>query len=169
VGRGGALIALDRGSKAARGCDRGPTRGGARKRKRSWECSRVKARRNAWVAPGDARGPEEGGVARKQELAAGGSRGGSGRGGATWSGKSRPARVGEAAARALGRHVARFRAAWGGRCSAHGRRSGGGTLGRGKSEQSGAEQRAGGGRRGLINDFPKVQGPHCNVLATFKP
>jgi hypothetical protein len=28
---------------------------------------------------------------------------------------------------------------------------------------------AGGGRRGLIYDFPKVQGPHCNVLVTFKP
>jgi hypothetical protein len=104
---------------AARGCGGGPTRGGARERKRSWECSRVKARRNAWVAPGGARGPEEGGV--------------------TWRGKSRPARVGEAAAQALGRHVARFRVARGGRCSAHGRWSGGGASGRGKSEKSKAE------------------------------
>jgi hypothetical protein len=60
----------------------------------------VKTRRNAWVAPGGAWGPEEGGVARKQELAAGGSRGGLGGGGATWKGKSRPARVEEAVARA---------------------------------------------------------------------
>jgi hypothetical protein len=118
----------------ARGCGGGPTRGGARERKRSWECSRVKARRNAWVAPGGAWGPEEGGVARKQELAAGGSRGGSGSGGVTWRGKSRPVRVGEAAVRALGQHVARFRAARGGRCSAHVQRSGGGASGRGKSE-----------------------------------
>jgi hypothetical protein len=88
----------------------------------------VKARRNAWVAPG------EGGVARKQELAADRSRGGSGSGGATWRGKSRPARVGKAAARALGRHVARFRAARGRRYAAHGRRSGSGVSGRGKSE-----------------------------------
>jgi hypothetical protein len=99
----------------------------------------VKVRRNAWVAPGGARAPEEGGVAQKQELAAGGSRGGSGSGGVTWRGKSRPARVGEAAARALGRHVARFRAARGGRCLAHGRRSGDGASGRGKSKQSRAE------------------------------
>jgi hypothetical protein len=90
----------------------------------------VKARRDAWVAPGGARGPEEGVVARKQELAAGRSHGGSGDGGATWRGQERPARAGEAAARAPGRHVARFRAARGGRCSAHGRQSGGGTLGR---------------------------------------
>jgi hypothetical protein len=99
----------------------------------------VKARRDAWVAPGGARGAEEGGAARKQELAAGKSRGSSGSGGATWRGKSRPARVGEAAARVLGRHMARFRAARGGRCSAHGRRSDGGASGRGKSEQSRVE------------------------------
>jgi hypothetical protein len=99
----------------------------------------VKARRNAWVAPGGARGPEEGRVARKQELAAGGSRGSSGSDGATWRGKSRPARVGETAARVLGRHVARFRVERGGWCSAHGRRSGGDASGRGKSEQSRAE------------------------------
>jgi hypothetical protein len=103
-----------------RGYGGGPARGGAWERKRSWECSCLKARRDAWVAPGGARGPEEGGAARKQELAAGGSRGGSGSGSAMWRGKSRPARVGEAAARALGWHVARFRAARGSRCSAHG-------------------------------------------------
>jgi hypothetical protein len=44
---------------------------------------------------------------------AGGRRGGSGGGGATWRGRSRPARAGEAAARVLGRHVARLRAAQG--------------------------------------------------------
>jgi hypothetical protein len=44
---------------------------------------------------------------------AGGRCGGSGGGGATWRGRSRPARAGEAAARVLGRHVARLRAAWG--------------------------------------------------------
>jgi hypothetical protein len=58
---------------------------------------------------------------------------------AAWQGGERPARVGEAAAWTLGRHVARFRAAQGGRCSAHGWRSGGGASGREKSEQSRAE------------------------------
>jgi hypothetical protein len=80
----------------------------------------VKARRDAWIAPGGARGLEEGVVVREQELAAGGSRGGLGDGCATWRGQERPARAGEAAARVPVRHVARFRAARGGRCSAHG-------------------------------------------------
>jgi hypothetical protein len=44
---------------------------------------------------------------------AGGRRGGSSGGSATWRGRSRPARAGEAVARALGRHVARLRAARG--------------------------------------------------------
>jgi hypothetical protein len=70
----------------------------------------VKARRDAWVAPGGAPSLEEGVVTREQELVAGGSRGGSGNGGATWRGQERPARAGEAAARVPGRHVARFRA-----------------------------------------------------------
>jgi hypothetical protein len=94
----------------------------------------VKARRDAWVAPGGARGPEEGVVMREQELAAGGSRNGLGDGGATWRGQERPVRAGEAVPRAPGRHVARFRAAPGGRCAAHDRRSGGGASGGGKSE-----------------------------------
>jgi hypothetical protein len=42
---------------------------------------------------------------------AGRSRGGSGDGGETWREQEWPARAGEAAARALGRHGARFRAA----------------------------------------------------------
>jgi hypothetical protein len=58
---------------------------------------------------------------------------------AAWQGGERPAQFGEAAARTLGRHVAWFRAAQGGRCSAHGRRSSGGASGREKSEQSRAE------------------------------
>jgi hypothetical protein len=77
-----------------------------RKRKWQWKCSRVKARGNAWEAPGCAQGPEEGVVVREQELAAGGSGGGSGDGGATWRGWG-------AAARVLGWHVARLRAARG--------------------------------------------------------
>jgi hypothetical protein len=48
---------------------------------------------------------------REQELAAGRSRGGSGDGGATWRGRSRPTRGREAASRVLGWHVARLRAA----------------------------------------------------------
>jgi hypothetical protein len=44
---------------------------------------------------------------------AGGRRGGSGGGGATWRGRSTPARAGEAAARVLGLHVAWLRAARG--------------------------------------------------------
>jgi hypothetical protein len=42
---------------------------------------------------------------------AGGKHGGSGGGGTTWRGRSRPARAREAAAWVLGRHVARLRAA----------------------------------------------------------
>jgi hypothetical protein len=97
----------------ARGCGGGPVRCGGRKRKWQWKCSHVKARGNAWEAPGYAQGREEGVVTWEQELAAGGSRGGSGDGGATWRGRSRPARGQEAAARVLGRHVARLRAARG--------------------------------------------------------
>jgi hypothetical protein len=123
---------------ATRGYGGGPARGGARERKRSWKCSRVKARRNAWVAPGCGRGPEESVVVWEQELAAGRSRGSSGDGGATWRGQERPAPAGEAATRAPGRHVARFRAARGGRCLAHGRRSG--TARRAEGNQSRAEQ-----------------------------
>jgi hypothetical protein len=119
----------------------------------------VKARRDAWVAPGGARGPEEGVAAREQELVACRSRGGSGDGGATWRGLERPTRAGEAAARAPGRHVARFSAARGGRCSAHGRRSGGGASGRGKSEQSRELEVD----EGLTRNFPKIQGLHCKV------
>jgi hypothetical protein len=70
----------------------------------------VKARRDAWVAPGGAWGPEEGVVAREQELAADGSRGGSSDGSATWREQEQPARAGEAAAQVPGWHVARFRA-----------------------------------------------------------
>jgi hypothetical protein len=36
-------------------------------------------------------------------------------------------------------------------------KSGGGASGK-ETEEAGA----GGGRRGLVCDFPKVQGPHCN-------
>jgi hypothetical protein len=56
-----------------------------------------------------------------------------------WQGRERPAQFREAAARTLGRHVAWFRAAQGGRCSAHGQRSGSGASGREKSEQSRVE------------------------------
>jgi hypothetical protein len=119
----------------------------------------VKARRDAWAAPGGARGPEEGVVAQEQELAAGRSRGGSSDGGTTWRGQERPARAGDAAALAPGRHVARFRAARGGRCLAHGRRSGGGVSGRGKSEQSRELEVD----EGLTQNFPKIQGLHCKV------
>jgi hypothetical protein len=98
---------------AARGCGGGLVRCGGRERNWQWKCSRVKARGNAWDAPGCASGPEEGVVTREQELAAGGSRGGSGGGSATWRGRSRPARGREATVRVLGRHVARLRAARG--------------------------------------------------------
>jgi hypothetical protein len=98
-------------------------------------------------------------VTREQELVAGGSLRGSGDVGATWKGQEQPARAGEAAAQALGWHMARFRVARGGRCSAHGRRSGGGALGRGKSEQSRELEVD----EGLTRNFPKIQGLHCNV------
>jgi hypothetical protein len=136
---------------ATRGCGEGPVRCGGRERKWQWKCSRVKARGNAWEAPGCAQGPEEGVVAREQELAVGGSRGGSGGGGATWRGRSRPARGREAAARVLGRHVARLRAARGRRvhCTWPAKRRG---VGRRETEEEGA----GGRRRGLKCESPKV-------------
>jgi hypothetical protein len=66
----GARRRCGRLTTVTRGYGGGPARGGARERKRSWKCSRVKARRDAWVAPGGARGPEEGVVTQEQELAA---------------------------------------------------------------------------------------------------
>jgi hypothetical protein len=53
---------------AARGCGGGPARCGAQERKWQGKCRRVKARGSAWKPPGCARGPEEGVVAREQEL-----------------------------------------------------------------------------------------------------
>jgi hypothetical protein len=44
-----------------------------------------------------------------------------------------------------------------------------GKSGDGASGKETEEARAGGGRRELVRDFPKVQGPHYNVLVTFKP
>jgi hypothetical protein len=108
----------------------------------------VKARRGAWVAPGGARGPEEGVVVREQELAAGRSRGGSGDGGATWRGQERPARAGEAAARAPGQ-----RGAAGARHMA-----GEGAAARwAEGNQSRAKQRAGGSGR-TDSEFSKNTG-----------
>jgi hypothetical protein len=55
------------------------------------------------------------------------------------------------------------------------RRGGGGGTTHGRQERRGASGRgteeagAGGGRRGLAYDFPKMQGPYYNVLVTFKP
>jgi hypothetical protein len=86
------------------------------------------------------RGPEEGVVAREQELAAGGSHGGSGDGGATWREQERPARAGEAAARAPGQHVARFRAAR----AAGARHMAGEAVAERRAERNRAEQRKGG-------------------------
>jgi hypothetical protein len=43
-------------------------------------------------------------------------------------------------------------------------KSGGGTSDR-ETEEAGA----GGGRQGPVYDSPKMQGPHYNVLVTFKP
>jgi hypothetical protein len=58
--------------------------------------------------------------------------------------------------------VDRLRAARGRRCAAQGRQSGGGASGK-ETEEAVAR----GGRRGLVWDLQKVQGPHCNVLVTF--
>jgi hypothetical protein len=70
-------------------------------------------------------------------LAAGGVRGGSGVDGATWRGRSRPARAGEAAARVLGRHVARRGAARGVVDARHKAGEGGGASGREETEKRG--------------------------------
>jgi hypothetical protein len=54
------------------------------------------------------------------------------------------------------------------------RRGGGGGPAHGRQErqrrigQRNKGGRAGGGSRGLVCDFPKVQGSYCNVLVTFK-
>jgi hypothetical protein len=45
-------------------------------------------------------------------------------------------------------------------------------AGKSGSDASGRETEeagAGGGRRGLVHDFPKVQGLHYIVLVTFEP
>jgi hypothetical protein len=87
-----------------------------------------------------------------------------GTGGSTWQGKGEPAEVARAVGGAAKRHVERERAALGSRAS-------GEWLARvaGTAQRRNRGARAGGGRRGLTCDFPKVQGPHCNVLVTFKP
>jgi hypothetical protein len=95
---------------------------------------------------------------------AGGMRGGPGGGGATWETQKKPTRGREAAGPVLGRHVAQPRAArrWRGCCTWPVRAA--------EAAQRGNRGAgAGGGRRGLVCDFPKVQGPHYNVLVTFKP
>jgi hypothetical protein len=85
-------------------------------------------------------------------------------GGPAWQGEREPAEAARAVGGVVRRHVARERVALGQQ-----------SLGRTAGEGGGAAQRgnrgagAGGRRRGLSCDFPKVQGPHCNVLVTFKP
>jgi hypothetical protein len=86
---------------------------------------------------------------------AGGMRGGSGGGGATWRGSKRPARGREGGGQGAGGHVAWLRAArgrpvrgtWPARAAGH----------RADRKQS---RGAGGRRRGLSCNFPKVQGLH---------
>jgi hypothetical protein len=46
----------------------------------------------------------------------------------------------------------------------HGRDSGGGAA-----QRRNRGSRVGGGRQGLVCDFPKMQGSYYNVLITFKP
>jgi hypothetical protein len=85
-------------------------------------------------------------------------------GGPAWQGEREPAEAARAVGGVAMRHVARERAALGQQ-----------SLGRMAGEGGRVAQRgnrgavAGGRRRGLSCDFPKVQGPHCNVLITFKP
>jgi hypothetical protein len=84
---------------------------------------------------------------------AGGTRGGSGDGGATWRGRERPARCREGGGQGAGGHVARLRAArgrpvhstWPARAAGVGRREN-------------REPRAGGRRRGICLQFPKSAG-----------
>jgi hypothetical protein len=100
-------------STAARGRGGGPARGYAREEKMLWT-------RGARVSKEDHRAtaehvlrPGEALRARAGAGDAGGTRGGSGGGGATWRGGSRPARGRGAVARVLGWHVAQLKATWG--------------------------------------------------------
>jgi hypothetical protein len=98
---------------AARGCGGGPARSCARGGKMLWT-------RSVWASK-ESRGATAKHVLRPGEMLhtragavnAGGTRGGSGGGGATLRGEEEPARAGQAAARTQGRHGARGKAARG--------------------------------------------------------
>jgi hypothetical protein len=103
-------------------------------------------------------------VAQEQELAAGGSRGGSGDGGAMWRGRSRPAQGREGGGQGVGGHVAQLRAARG--QWVHG-------TWPAKRRWCVRQRNRGGGvevdEGGSVCNFPKVQGLHCKAKITFKP
>jgi hypothetical protein len=98
VGHGGALTAFDRGSEAAwaadnggQGCGGGPARGYAREGKMLWT-------KGARLSKEDRRATAEHVLRPREALRAGagagdagGMRGGSGGGGATWRGGNKPA------------------------------------------------------------------------------
>jgi hypothetical protein len=95
---------------AARGCDGGPARSCSRGREMPWK-------RSAWVSKEDHGVAAEHvlrlGEALRMRLGAvntGGTRGSSGGGGATWGGRSRPARGREGGGQGVGGHMARLRA-----------------------------------------------------------
>jgi hypothetical protein len=111
-----------------------------------------------WGAPGRTSSRERGTAGESCCWQAGGTRGGSG-GGVTWSSEERASAGWGAAARVLGRHMVRREVArgqlvlstWPARAAGHGR------------EQKQREEGAGGRRRGLCCNFPKVQGLQCKA------
>jgi hypothetical protein len=143
----------------SRGSSRAPARCGARESERQWKCTCVSARVSPWGAPGRTSSQERGTAGESCCWQAGSTRGGSGGGGATWISEERASAGWGAASRVLGRHVAQREAAWAqlvlgtwpARAAGHGR------------EQKQREEGAGGRRRGLSCNFPKVQGLHCKA------
>jgi hypothetical protein len=93
-------------STGSQGYGGAPARWGARESERQWKCTCVSARVSPWGAPGRTSSRETGTVGESCCWQAGGTRGGSGSGGATWSSEERASAGWGAAARVLGRHVA---------------------------------------------------------------
>jgi hypothetical protein len=112
VGCGDAVGALACGCGAAEAADDSepsgaPARSSAREERREWKSECVKARVNSLGAQGCASNRGGGTASKSRCWQAGGVRGGSGDGGATWRGGEKPAEAGQAVGTGVGGHVAR--------------------------------------------------------------
>jgi hypothetical protein len=143
---------------AARGCDGAPARSCAREKEMPWKRSASVSKQDCGAAAEHGLRPGEALRARAGAGDTGGTRGGSGGGGATWRGRERPARGREGGGQGAGVHVARPRAArgrpvrgtWPARVAGVGCR---------ETEEEGTRGR----RRGSVCNFPKVQGLLCKT------